>query len=74
MQNRCLQSLQTAASCTLPPSHPSVSLLLSFTPPTLRDQSSPTGLDRADIIVFATLSGSRESDATGAHCQNGTES
>ena len=40
----------------------------SSTPPRERNQSSRTGLGRADIIAFATLSGSWESDATGARC------
>lgn len=67
MRSRWSQSLQTAARCTPPP------LSLSFpffAPPMLRDQSSPTGLGRADIIVIAlaTLSGSWKSDATSAHC------
>lgn len=43
----------------------------SSTPPRARSQSSRTGLGSADIIVFAsaTLSGSWESDATGAYCE-----
>lgn len=42
-----------------------------FSPPTRRHRRG-AGLDRADIIVFASfaaLSGSWESDATGAHGQ-----
>lgn len=65
MQNRWSQSLQTAAQLHM---HSPFSRV---TPPSSRrDQSSQTGLGCADIIVsaFATLSGSRESDATGAYC------
>lgn len=41
-----------------------------FSPPTPRDQSSWTRLDRADITMLAcaALSGSWEADATGVHC------